>query len=172
MPKLINRNPKLSKLGKYAVVYYRGKIHYLGRHASNPSSDGTDTTIDGLPSERNLQDACRGHRYDARQWALVLRARFLQDCPTRWQNRVSPGQAGAGIDCSLPEKQDTRRSSVFTPDGNGRTKCRETSESQDENHSFAGGAERGKGCATEAIQRILQPQFVPAGYQACYRKRE
>ncbi|MCL2120596.1 MAG: site-specific integrase [Planctomycetaceae bacterium] len=34
MPKLINRNPKLSKLGKYAVVYYRGKIHYLGRHGT------------------------------------------------------------------------------------------------------------------------------------------
>jgi len=32
MPKLINRNPKLSKLGKYAVVYYRSKIHCLGRH--------------------------------------------------------------------------------------------------------------------------------------------
>jgi len=34
MPKLINRNPKLSKLKEYAVVYYRGKIHYLGRHGT------------------------------------------------------------------------------------------------------------------------------------------
>ena len=34
MPKLINRNPKLSKLKQYAVVYYRDKIHYLGLHGS------------------------------------------------------------------------------------------------------------------------------------------
>ena len=34
MPKLINRNPKLSKLGKYAVVYYHGKIHYFGLHGT------------------------------------------------------------------------------------------------------------------------------------------
>jgi hypothetical protein len=34
MPKLINRNPKLAKLKKYAVVYYHGKIHYLGHHGS------------------------------------------------------------------------------------------------------------------------------------------
>jgi hypothetical protein len=34
MPKLINRNPKLSKLKKYAVVYYHGKIHYLGLHGT------------------------------------------------------------------------------------------------------------------------------------------
>ena len=35
MPKLINRNPKLSKLKKYAVVYYHGKIHYLGLHGTS-----------------------------------------------------------------------------------------------------------------------------------------
>ena len=34
MPKLINRNPKLSKLKKYTVVYYHGKIHYLGIHGT------------------------------------------------------------------------------------------------------------------------------------------
>jgi len=34
MPKLINRNPKLSKLKEYAVVYFHGKIHYLGRHGT------------------------------------------------------------------------------------------------------------------------------------------
>ena len=34
MPRLINRNPKLSKLKKYAVVYYHGKIHYLGQHGT------------------------------------------------------------------------------------------------------------------------------------------
>jgi len=34
MPKLINRNPKLSKLKKYAVVYFRGKIHYLGLYGT------------------------------------------------------------------------------------------------------------------------------------------
>ena len=34
MPKLINRNPKLSKLKEYAVSYYRGKIHYFGRHGT------------------------------------------------------------------------------------------------------------------------------------------
>ena len=34
MPKLLNRNPKLSKLRKYAVVYYRGKIHYFGLHGT------------------------------------------------------------------------------------------------------------------------------------------
>lgn len=34
MPKLINRNPKLSKLKEYAVVYYHGKIHYLGRYGT------------------------------------------------------------------------------------------------------------------------------------------
>jgi len=34
MPKLINRNPKLSKLKKYAVSYYRGKIHYFGIHGT------------------------------------------------------------------------------------------------------------------------------------------
>ena len=34
MPKLINRNPKFSKLKKYAVVYYCGKIHYLGLHGT------------------------------------------------------------------------------------------------------------------------------------------
>ena len=34
MPKLINRNPKLSRLKKYAVVYYRGKTHYLGLHGT------------------------------------------------------------------------------------------------------------------------------------------
>jgi len=34
MPKLVNRNPKLSKLREYAVVYFRSKIHYLGRHGT------------------------------------------------------------------------------------------------------------------------------------------
>ena len=34
MPKLINRNPKLSKLKQYAVVYYCDKIYYLGLHGS------------------------------------------------------------------------------------------------------------------------------------------
>ena len=34
MPKLINRNPKLSKLQKYAVSYYRGKIYYFGIHGT------------------------------------------------------------------------------------------------------------------------------------------
>ncbi|MDR0327357.1 MAG: site-specific integrase [Planctomycetaceae bacterium] len=34
MPKLINRNPKLSKLKKYAVVYYHGKIIYLGDYCT------------------------------------------------------------------------------------------------------------------------------------------
>jgi len=34
MPKLINRNPKLSKLRKYAVVYYRGKIYYFGQYGT------------------------------------------------------------------------------------------------------------------------------------------
>ena len=34
MPKLINRNPKLSKLKKYAVVYYHGKIVYLGDYGT------------------------------------------------------------------------------------------------------------------------------------------
>jgi hypothetical protein len=34
MPKLVNRNPKLSKLRAYAVVYYRSKIHYLGRYGT------------------------------------------------------------------------------------------------------------------------------------------
>ena len=34
MPKLKNRNPKLGKLGNYAVVRYGGKIHCLGRHGS------------------------------------------------------------------------------------------------------------------------------------------
>ena len=34
MPRLNNRNPKLSKLRKYAVAYYRGKIHYLGLHGT------------------------------------------------------------------------------------------------------------------------------------------
>ena len=34
MPKLKNRNPKLDKLGNYAVVRYGGKIHYLGKHST------------------------------------------------------------------------------------------------------------------------------------------
>ncbi|MCL2306383.1 MAG: hypothetical protein FWC43_13650 [Planctomycetaceae bacterium] len=34
MPKLINRNPKLSKLKKYAVAYYHGKIRYFGLHGT------------------------------------------------------------------------------------------------------------------------------------------
>jgi integrase len=34
MPKLNNRNPKLSKLRKYAVAYFKGKIHYFGLHGT------------------------------------------------------------------------------------------------------------------------------------------
>jgi integrase len=37
MPKLNNRPPKYSKMGKYAVVYYGGKMHYLGRYGSDES---------------------------------------------------------------------------------------------------------------------------------------
>ena len=37
MPKLNNRPPKYSKMGKYAVVYYGGKPHYLGRYGSPES---------------------------------------------------------------------------------------------------------------------------------------
>jgi len=37
MPKLNNRPPKYSKMGKYAVVYYGGKSHYLGRYGSDES---------------------------------------------------------------------------------------------------------------------------------------
>jgi len=37
MPKLINRNPKLSKLKKYAVVYLNGKPNYLGLYGSQAS---------------------------------------------------------------------------------------------------------------------------------------
>jgi len=34
MPKLRNRNPKMGKLGNYAVIRYGGKIHYLGKHGT------------------------------------------------------------------------------------------------------------------------------------------
>ena len=34
MPKLVNKNPKLGKLGKYAVVYHNGKIIYLGDYGT------------------------------------------------------------------------------------------------------------------------------------------
>ena len=34
MPKLINRNPKLGKNGKYAVVRYKGKTHRLGQYGT------------------------------------------------------------------------------------------------------------------------------------------
>ncbi|MDR0327724.1 MAG: hypothetical protein LBI05_05460 [Planctomycetaceae bacterium] len=37
MPKLNSRPPKYSKLKKYAVVYYRGKIHYPGLYGSPES---------------------------------------------------------------------------------------------------------------------------------------
>ena len=37
MPKLSNRPPKYSKLKQYAVVYYRGKIHYMGLCGSEES---------------------------------------------------------------------------------------------------------------------------------------
>ena len=37
MPKLLNRPPKYSKLKQYAVVYYQGKIHYLGLYGSPES---------------------------------------------------------------------------------------------------------------------------------------
>jgi len=37
MPKLKNRPPKYSKLKQYAVVYFQGKIHYLGLYGSNES---------------------------------------------------------------------------------------------------------------------------------------
>jgi hypothetical protein len=37
MPKLNNRPPKYCKLKKYAVVYLRGKIHYLGLYNSPES---------------------------------------------------------------------------------------------------------------------------------------
>jgi integrase len=37
MPKLNNRPPKYSKMNKYAVVYYNGKPHYLGRYGSPES---------------------------------------------------------------------------------------------------------------------------------------
>ena len=34
MPKMNNRNPKMGKLGTYAVIRYGGKTHYLGRHGT------------------------------------------------------------------------------------------------------------------------------------------
>ena len=34
MPKLVNKNPKLGKNGKYAVVRYKGKTHRLGKHGT------------------------------------------------------------------------------------------------------------------------------------------
>ena len=37
MPKLNNRPPKYCKLNQYAVLYYQGKIHYLGRYGSPES---------------------------------------------------------------------------------------------------------------------------------------
>ena len=37
MPKLNSRPPEYSKLKKYAVVYHRGKIHYLGLYGSPES---------------------------------------------------------------------------------------------------------------------------------------
>ena len=37
MPKLQNRPPKYSKMGKYAVVYHNGRPHYLGLHGSPES---------------------------------------------------------------------------------------------------------------------------------------
>ena len=37
MPKLNNRPPKYSKMGKYAVVYYRKKMTYLGPYGSQES---------------------------------------------------------------------------------------------------------------------------------------
>ena len=37
MPKLKNRPPKYSKLKQYAVVYFQGKIHYLGLYGSAES---------------------------------------------------------------------------------------------------------------------------------------
>ena len=37
MPKLKNKPPKYAKLKNYAVVYYHGKIHYLGLYGSDES---------------------------------------------------------------------------------------------------------------------------------------
>jgi len=34
MPKLNNRPPKFCRLKQYAVVYYHGKIHYLGYYGT------------------------------------------------------------------------------------------------------------------------------------------
>ena len=34
MPKLKSRNPKLGKLGNYAVIRCGGKIHYLGKYGT------------------------------------------------------------------------------------------------------------------------------------------
>jgi hypothetical protein len=37
MPKLINKVPKYAKVRNYAVVYIRGKVHYLGDYGSPES---------------------------------------------------------------------------------------------------------------------------------------
>ena len=37
MPKLMNRPPKYTKMGKYAVVYFRGRPQYLGLYGSPES---------------------------------------------------------------------------------------------------------------------------------------
>ena len=51
MPRLINRNPKLSKLKKYAVVYYHGKIHYLGQHGTPEALTAYNRFCAGIQSD-------------------------------------------------------------------------------------------------------------------------
>ena len=53
MPKLNNRPPKYCKMNGQAVVYHRGRPHYLGRHGSPESKTAYARFLAELQSNPN-----------------------------------------------------------------------------------------------------------------------
>ena len=88
MPKLNNRPPKYSKMGKYAVVYFNGKPHYLGLYGSPESHTAYARIIAEIRANPSVPLPSEEKRATVRE----LAAAFLDNAKANTKQCASPVQ--------------------------------------------------------------------------------
>jgi len=72
MPKLKNRPPKYSRMNEQAVVYYRGKPHYLGRYGSPESKIAYSRFVAEIQSNPTVLLSAGEKRVSVRELAVAF----------------------------------------------------------------------------------------------------
>ena len=112
MPKLNNRNPKMGKLGNYAVIRYGGKIHYLGKHGTKEAlaaynrfcielqTNPTGYTIPSGAEDVTVSELCAGYLTHAEE---TMGVKDFLNCKTAIGGFVLPLFCDYAVDSFSPK---------------------------------------------------------------------